>query len=501
VLRQAVVAGLTGCATAEQLAAKKSDASVTVRLVAVVALRRQAAPAVAGFLNDSDGLVVEEAARAIHDDLSIPAALPALAALLERNPKSEVVARRAMNASLRVGTPETATRLLNYALNDATSQLMRQEALTTLRLWKNPPRLDLVDGRARTITPAAIESVLTPKLDALLALKDPSLKTLAVEIMIAHSLKAGAERIAAIVTDNAASGELRAQALRLMAGEDQKAAGFKRAVDAALAANSPAPLHRAALSMLLPGQADRLVKEAGVVLTSRTVAEKQYAIGLLAQAGTPAADNLLATLADAMVSGKGDAALKLDVIEALRARSAGNQTLAAKLQTYSTSPDAAAQTELLAGGDLTRGRDIVANHLNANCTACHSVENAGGSEVGPNLRTIGAQRDPAYLLQALVNPSAAIATGYGIVNVTLKNKTEVTGTLAKETPDAVTVRMFDGKMQTIKRADIANQTAPVSIMPPMQGILQPREIRDVVAYLSSLKGGGRNRAAKSQEGQ
>ena len=87
------------------------------------------------------------------------------------------------------------------------------------------------------------------------------------------------------------------------------------------------------------------------------------------------------------------------------------------------------------------------------------------------------------------------------MNVTLKNKTEVTGTLAKETPAAVTVRLFDGKMQTIARSEIASQTAPASIMPPMTGILQPREIRDVVAYLSSLKGGGRgNRAAKS-EGQ
>jgi quinoprotein glucose dehydrogenase len=156
---------------------------------------------------------------------------------------------------------------------------------------------------------------------------------------------------------------------------------------------------------------------------------------------------------------------------------------------------------LLAGGDIARGRDIVANHLAANCTACHSVETAGGSEVGPNLRAIGTQRDPAYLLEALLTPSAQIATGFGIVNVTLKNKTEVTGTLAKETPEAVTVRLFDGKQQTIPRSEIANQTAPVSIMPPMSAILQPRELRDVVTYLSSLKGGGRGeRRAKSDGG-
>jgi quinoprotein glucose dehydrogenase len=74
--------------------------------------------------------------------------------------------------------------------------------------------------------------------------------------------------------------------------------------------------------------------------------------------------------------------------------------------------------------------------------------------------------------------------------------------LAKETPEAVTVRLFDGKQQTIPRAEIATQTAPVSIMPPMAGILQPRELRDVVSYLSSLKGGSRNdRNAKSDGGQ
>lgn len=499
-LRQGIVAGLAGCATAEQLAARRTHASVPVRLAAVVALRRQAAPQVAAFLADADVLVVQEAARAIHDDLGISAALPALAALTAQAHRSEVITRRAMNAALRLGTAEAAARLLAFALDEGAPRQMRLEALTTLRVWKNPPRLDLVDGCARTFAPAAIDGVLTPRLDALLALTDPGLKTLAVEIMIAHSLKAGAGQIAAIVADAKASGELRAQALRLMGGDARGSGDFTRALDAALAPASPAPLHRAALALLLPAQADRLVREAKVVLASRSVAEKQNVIALLAEAATPAADAVLAPLGAALAAGTCEPALKLDVIEALRARGDANRTLAAHLAAYTASAAAAAQRELLAGGDLARGRDLVANHLAANCTACHGFETPG-SEVGPNLRTVGQQRDAEYLLRALIAPSAEIATGFGIVNLTLKNKSEITGTLAKETPQAVTVRLFDGKQQTVPRADIAAQTPPVSIMPAMTGILQPRELRDVVAYLASLKGGTRqNRTAKSDDG-
>ena len=105
VLRHAAVMGLVGCATTEQLVAKRSDPSVNVRLVSVVALRRLAAPQLAEFLEDADGRVVEEAARAIHDDLGVPAALPALAAMVAKRSPSEILTRRAINANLRLGTP------------------------------------------------------------------------------------------------------------------------------------------------------------------------------------------------------------------------------------------------------------------------------------------------------------------------------------------------------------------------------------------------------------
>ena len=486
IMRHAAVSGLVTSATPEQIAAKKSDPSLQVRLASVVALRRLASPTIAAFLADVDPVVIEEAARGIHDDLSIPGALPALAEVLDRNPASEIVARRAINANLRLGTPAAAARLLALALNESASRAMREEALVSLRVWKEPPPLDRVDGCARKFQPAAIAGVLTPKLEQLLGLSDPALKTLAIEIMIAHQLKAAPEQIALIVSDAKAAAELRAQSLRLIAGESRAHPAFRQALDAGLSPEAPGALYRAALDLLLPQEPARLVTEAKVTLAQRAVPEQQHALGLLGQAGDSAADAVLDTWGAALVAGSAAPALHLDIVEALRARAAANPALAAKLKTYTAGPAAAAQRELLAGGDSVRGRGVVTNNLNANCIACHSFDASGGSEVGPNLRAIGAQRDPAYLLEALVTPSAQIAIGFGIVGVTLKDQSQVTGTLARETPEAVTVRLFDGTNKTIPRADVAAQTPPVSIMPPMTGILQPREIRDVVAYLSSL---------------
>ncbi len=491
-LRHAAVTGLAGCATPTQLAALKSHPAKFVRLAALVALRRQAAPAASEYLTDADPAVVEEAARAVHDDLSIPAALPALAALADSSvERSEPTTRRVLNANLRLGTPAAAGRLLAFALDTKRPREMRLEALTSLRVWNQPPPLDRVDGRARKFSPAPVRDILEPKLPALLAIEDPALKTLAIEIMIVHALKAGAEQIAAIVNDAKAAAPLRAQSLRLLAGDHRGSPVWAATLDRALAPESPAALHMAALAALLPDRAERLAQETQAVLASRSVPEKQHALAQLALAAHPAADAVLDAQAAALISGACPPALQLDVIEALGARAPANPALAARAKSIAALPALASRTELLEGGSVTAGQDIVANHLNANCLACHSVT-AGGSEVGPNLRTVGAQNSRAYLLESLLDPAAKIAPGFGLVGVTLKDGTQLTGTLASETPQAVTVRLLDGTRKAVPRGEIANQTPPVSIMPPMGAILQPREIRDVVAYLSSLKG-GRNR--------
>jgi hypothetical protein len=64
-----------------------------------------------------------------------------------------------------------------------------------------------VDGFARRIETQPIDSLLNAKLDALLSLTEPELRTTAVKIVIAHALKPRAEQVAATLNGwNAHSG-------------------------------------------------------------------------------------------------------------------------------------------------------------------------------------------------------------------------------------------------------------------------------------------------------
>jgi mono/diheme cytochrome c family protein len=65
----------------------------------------------------------------------------------------------------------------------------------------------------------------------------------------------------------------------------------------------------------------------------------------------------------------------------------------------------------------------------------------GGGHAGPSLEGVATRHDRRGLLESLVNPNARLAAGFG----------------------------------------------PTSAMPTMNALLTPREIRDVVAYLSTLR--------------
>ena len=137
---------------AEPVVALAKHPSRALRIAAVVALRRMSHPGIANFLTDQDEFIVTEAARAINDDLSIKEALPALGNVLQNTRfTNEALLRRAINANLRVGTPEAMQNLINYAAKEGSPVAMRAEALDALSTWAKPSVLDRVDGRYRGV--------------------------------------------------------------------------------------------------------------------------------------------------------------------------------------------------------------------------------------------------------------------------------------------------------------------------------------------------------------
>lgn len=71
--------------------------------------------------------------------------------------------------------------------------------------------------------------------------------------------------------------------------------------------------------------------------------------------------------------------------------------------------------------------------------------------------------------------------------MTLKSGRKLEGTLLEESPTTIAIEDARQGVQRIPVADIATRTNAPSAMPPMNVLLTPRELRDVVEFLASQK--------------
>jgi quinoprotein glucose dehydrogenase len=453
-LRHAIVMGLTFQKPAE-LAAIAIHESPSARLVAILALRRQLSPEIAVFMQDSDPYLVTETARAIHDDLSIPGALPALAAALERTDvPGEPFLRRAINANFRVGTPDCATRLANFAARDDVPEKMRTTALACLALWAKPPVLDAVEGRYRIYAPrdpAVAAAALSSVADTLA--NSGSDKIL---IVCARAIERLQSRdllplVHAIYDSKKASDKLRTQLLATMNSLADPDLGqyVQKAIDAKLSGVAQKYGHVLGMS--------------GFELAKRAVergdlAEKRAAIATLAESADGKAI-LKSALANSAAEIKLDLQLALGITDEFSAT--------------------------LAGGDAERGKSVAQGHAAAQCIRCHKIRGAGGV-LGPDLSKVASRLTPDQLLTSLIEPSAELAEGFGMLIATLKDGSSITGTITKTTPKAYELLTPEGNPLTVARANIATEQM-ASAMPPMGAILSKPEIRDLMSYLQGLK--------------
>lgn len=488
-LRHGGAIALGRIGNAEALVALADHPSRVLRIAAVVALRRMSNPGVARFLEDEDPYVVTEAARAIHDDRSIEAALPALAALIQEDRFThEALLRRIISATLRVADDRGPRQLARFAARPQAPEAMRAEALAVLGVWPQPSVVDRVDGRYRgpaTNDPEPARLALTDIAEPLLADASPAIRAATIKAIGHLRLDAFAPALFTRLQHDRVS-MVRRTALAAL--EQLGERHMDNAVTIALADNDP--MVRADALERIPSvsmAADRKAALLGEVVASGPIAEQQRAIEALGRLRSASANTVLGTLVDAFEAGTLAPALHLDLIEAVD--SAGVATLQSRMATLQPDyapTDVAAYTAALEGGSIDRGRRLYYQHPAAQCTRCHAIHDAGG-DVGPALTTIGAQRSRQHLLESLVAPSAQISPGYGTVALTLENGETVRGTLAEETDAALVIRTENAGRQTVQKTTITNRQDGPSGMPPMGLILNRRELRDMVAFLASLQ--------------
>ncbi len=478
-LRHAGVMALAGIGGAERLSEHSSEA---VRQAAVVALRRNRSPRVAAFLSDPSLNVVREAALAIHDDRSIPEALPMLAQLLEEGLLYEDVplVLRAINANLRLGAPANARRVARFAANEAQPSSLRVAALAALNEWVDTPVLDRVDGRHRLLgarSMSAIASSVAPALNALLDSNDSAVLEGVVSASQSLAVDLNSNALFELLVNSNASSELRVLALESL--------DTMEAIEEGLGSSIP-ELRSTAAEMLVsrdPYRASQLLADR--LNRSDSLVEQQGALSSLAEIDSAEANEAIGAWAKRLEEDAVPAGLQLDVLEAA-AKKGFSEAIAAFDSRRASDDSLSAFEECLEGGDVMLGERIVNTHLGAQCVRCHRFSNNLGSKIGPNLKNSGAL-DNAYLLRSLVDPQADIAQGFGIVTVSLQDGGSVSGVIGKETDETVEVLALDGSAKVLDRAVVVSITDAVSSMPPMGYVLTKRELRDVVAYLASLK--------------
>jgi putative heme-binding domain-containing protein len=371
------------------------------------------------------------------------------------------------------------------------------EALQALLVFELPPVLDLVDGTAKRYTKRdrpALAAVLRQGQAKLLAFKNESLKAKGVEILVRYGLDVPTADLLKLAKDTKIGAPVRLQVLRLLSAKTESPAAIKEALLAATLDGSETSLRIEGMQLLAPvDPASALsVSIRFLDVAGSNLAEKQAAVRVLFASAEAAASAPRLALVNKLLQPKFNESLRLDVF--LAAQGSTEPTVKLALQRYleaTRKPEQLAAPGLpyellLTGGDPVRGRALAQEHLAANCVACHRFESDEGSEVGPHLKKVG-ERTPAELAESLVNPSAKIVPGFGFETLTLKSGEVLAGSVLSETPLALRLRQADGVMKDVAPGAIVSRTQPMSMMPPMLGILTSAEVRDVVAYLSSLK--------------
>ncbi len=486
-LRHAGVIALFRIGEVAPMVSLVNNPNRSLRIAAVLVLRRLQSPEVAKFLADKDEFIVAEAARAINDDWSIEPALSALAATLnDTRFKSEPLLRRGINAALRVGGEKQLNDLIAFAKRNDVEGNLRGEALAAIGTWSSPSVLDRVDGRYRGEIKRD-SNLVKQKMEKLIPefLKESNENIL---IAVSKTLSAlniqdhnGALRR---IMATSKSPEVRSAMLQALGAlhYDQIESAMKQAM------NDP-DFNVRSVAVGLIGQLDVAKKDLPAIVDpifkSGSIREQQQMLGALGEMPLEKTEEVLGQMIERAKAKKLPPSIILDLVEAVE-QTKSDKLIAELGILKSKGTNIEDFQETLEGGNRYQGRMLFEYNPTAQCVRCHAVAGTGG-KVGPELDNIGNILSREELLEALISPGSRLAPGFGTVTLTLNDGQSVTGILEEENEEELILRTSDAEPMEVPLTRIKKRENMMSGMPPIGGALSKREIRDLIEYLANLK--------------
>jgi quinoprotein glucose dehydrogenase len=487
-LRHAGVMGLVGCGDVDGLVKAASDNSPAVRMGLLLALRRLERPEIQKFLSDADPALVIEAARAIND-VPIAGGMNALAELLESSRAPEGALLRAVNANFRLGTAREAGRLAAFAARVDAPAVLRAEAVSALGAWGNPSIRDRVVGVVRPLAAREAKAAfdaLQPMATALLADVSDDVRIAMARAAVRLKMDSAAATLEKIVREPSQHSPVRVEALRAIA--KLQTSQFEDAVCFAVN-DADAALRKEGITMFPQLKRPEAAEVLGKLAQSGDTPDdiRQSAIAAIGRIGGKKPDQVLAPLLDEFLAGKLKAALALDVLEAASRRESLKERVAKYEASLNPEDPAAAYRVAIEGGDPARGKRVFLENAAVACIRCHKVNKDGG-DVGPPLTQVGGQRTRLEIFESILMPNKVIVQGYGQETIATNGEGVQVGRVKSEDSENVVLVTSDGSEKKIAKSIIRKRKPALSAMPEdLAKLLTKRDLRDLVAFLSSLK--------------
>ncbi|MGJ8679229.1 DUF7133 domain-containing protein [Paraglaciecola sp.] len=470
----------------------KNHQSEEVRLAVLLALRALKDEQVADFLTDNSQDLVNEAIVAI-DDKALVNVRGKVAALLNpkleaNNPVEEFVHHRIINANFNEGGIENAKRLLTYASHQGLNGRLASEALAAIEGWNDLNPIDTVTGLPTLANKsrANIDNLVVQSLPNLFDSTKGQALVQTMRIAKMYEFELSETVLAKIAQDQTADEDIRIQALSLLS-ERFKSKGL--AVSKQLLTSKRNKIKKAALKIVLGNDSKAGQTTLAKFLSSDSINLNKIALSSMPEKTNSKIDELISKKLEALLKGEGEGAYALELISAAEKSSTPKvKNLLNQYQQKMQNSDVLTQfSSALLGGDRQTGSNLFYTNGSAQCIRCHIV-NRKGSNVGPDLSDVGKKYSAEYLIEAMVDPGATIAPGYGTFNLTMHNNEVISGLFYAETETTLTLGKEDEGLKTYQKSEIKNIQRPASGMPPMNYILTKPQIRDLVAFLTTLKG-------------